>query len=352
MTHMAPANVNAAHTKAVSNAFDTAVAHSACVETCFRVGDEIIRARFAGEPLVAALSPAMAHLACDATEFDAANGLTIDIWASAESPLRLEPSQWLTAVSPLAAFQSPDFIYLQPDIGMLVLFRGRQAWVCFRDTNAIPTWERAMPLRVVLNAWLQRSGKQIVHGAAIADEHRAVLLAGRGGSGKSSTALSCLAAPGLSWMGDDLCLLQGGAQVTVASLYNSLKLWQENLPRFHDVELPLSAHSLQLREKPTYFLYPHYRQKLAYRRPLSAVLLPRITGGAHTSIVAATAADAWRALVPSTVTVVIGNQQAIAAGITRLVGRLPIYWLELGTERDEIVSAIKQFLHQPARQAA
>lgn len=349
---MAPPKFTETHATAADNAFRKATAQCACVATHFRIGDDVIRVRLAGEPLAAALTPAMAHLACDETQFDSATGLSIDVWASAEVPVRLPPDEWLTAVSPLAAFQTPDFIYLQPDIGMLVLFRGRQAWVCFRDASAIPTWERTMPLRVVLNAWVQRSGQQIVHGAAIANERHAVLLAGRGGSGKSSTALSCLASPSLSWLGDDLCLLQSGAQVHVCSLYNSLKLWQENLPRFHDVELPLSADSLQLPQKPTFFLFPQYRQKLAHRRPLSAVLLPRITGGSHTRIVAATAADAWRALVPSTVNVIIGNQQAIAAGVTRLVERLPIYWLELGVERAEIAAAIEQFLRHPARQAA
>ena len=65
--------------------------------------------------------------------------------------------------------------FIQPDTGLLTMSRGRRILVCFRDAAAIPTWERAMPLRVALNAWFQRHGGQVLHAAAVANNREAVL---------------------------------------------------------------------------------------------------------------------------------------------------------------------------------
>lgn len=332
--------------------FQRATARLGEIDQRFHIGDQVVRMRFAGRQLADVLTPALAHLACGGAGFDESTDLSIDVWESAVAPVTMPQADWLRAVSPLEAFGPRDFVYLQPDIGMLTLLCGNRALVCFREAAAIPTWEIAMPFRVTLNAWFQRQGGQIVHGAAVANDRHAVILAGRGGSGKSSTALSCLAAPSLRWMGDDLCLLQGDRQPTVCSLYNSLKLWRDNLPRFDDLPLPTRARSSDYWEKPTFFLYPQYQQELARRRPVKAILLPRITGGPHTRIAAATAGDAWRALVPSTATVVIGDQQRSARNMVRFVSRLPAYWLELGDDRERIVRTLERFLGDAAWRAA
>ena len=74
----------------------------------------------------------------------------------------------------------------------------------------LPEWAMAAPFRIVLSWLCNRHHMQIVHGAAVAIEDKAVLLAGKGGSGKSTTALACALA-GWIYLGDDYCAVEPAA---------------------------------------------------------------------------------------------------------------------------------------------
>lgn len=347
------------------------------------VGGQIIRFRFAGYTLANALMPAIQHLECWSSERN--SQLMIDVWESSEAPIRMEPHEWVHAVSPAHALGPRDFVYCQPDIGMLILFAGNRALICYRDLAEVPPWELAIPFRIVFNSWFQRFGGQVIHGAAVANANCAVILAGFGGAGKSSTALSCLDHPSLYILSDDLCLLQDSSRNTledaevatsvlspartsigkqengldqtlpswanahpvVCSLYNSIKIRDENLVRFENMDLPSLDHLPLDRGKPTFFLYPRYSEKLPRQRPVQALLLPRITNQPHTRISPATPKNAWRALVPSTFAVVMGDRETAAKNIYQLTRRLPVYWLDLGTDRQKITDVIHGFLCNP-----
>jgi hypothetical protein len=318
------------------------------------VGGENFRLRIAGRGLAAALTPAVEHLAFEPS--GQACQLTIDVWESARSPIELTVEEWAHTVSVSDVLGPHDFVYCQADIGMLILFRGNHALVCYRDITEIPPWELAIPFRIVFNSWFQRTGGQVIHAAAVANDTHAVVLAGLGGAGKSSTALSCIEHPGLYYMSDDLCLLQAPsktegasstAQTFVYSLYNSIKIRRDNLARFADMQLDQLDHLPLDRAKPTFFLYPAFREKLARRRPVHALLLPRIANKPDTQIRPATVQDAWRVLVPSTFAVVMGDRESAARNMFRLVSGLPVYWLELGFDRRQIAQAIYGLLEEP-----
>ena len=61
-----------------------------------------------------------------------------------------------------------------------------------------------------------------MHGAAVAEQGAGVVLAGLSGSGKSTTALTCVLA-GMDFLGDDACLVDPSAR-TVSSIYGRAKL--------------------------------------------------------------------------------------------------------------------------------
>jgi hypothetical protein len=77
------------------------------------------------------------------------------------------------------------------------------------DVAAIPDYEHCAPLRKLLAWWMSSRGHQVVHAAAVGRDDGGVLIAGRGGSGKSTTALACLDSD-LRFAGDDCCLLLAG----------------------------------------------------------------------------------------------------------------------------------------------
>ena len=72
------------------------------------------------------------------------------------------------------------------------------------DSDTLPTYEWAAPLRTQLH-WLgSHHGLQLTHAAAVGLNGRGLLLAGKGGAGKSTTSLACWNA-GWQFVSDDYC---------------------------------------------------------------------------------------------------------------------------------------------------
>ena len=85
------------------------------------------------------------------------------------------------------------------------------AWRSSRRTASserLSLYERGKPFRVLLSVWLHDRGVQVVHAALVARGDRGVLLPGRGGAGKTTSALTCLLA-GFRYLGDDYVGLEG-----------------------------------------------------------------------------------------------------------------------------------------------
>lgn len=324
--------------------FDEIAAQTGIDSFDYRIAGERFRLRFPRGFPYHRLTPAIRHLETDAGRDPGASGLCIDIWQSGQAPFQLTEREWNQALSPLAAIGPWPFVYCQADIGMLIAFRHDRALICFRDFDALPPWELAIPFRVVINAWFQMRGGQVLHAAALGDGHRAVLLAGRGGAGKSSTALACLDDPRVEYLADDLCLVTDPGTPAVHCLYNTAKIRSEGMHRFPELASVGSGDVPEDESKPTFYLYPERQDRLAAARPVAGILLPRIVRGGRTRVVPATSADAWMALVPSTFAVVLGDRKVAAERIQSLVQGLPVSWLELGDDRATIAAAVGDHL--------
>lgn len=103
------------------------------------------------------------------------------------------------------------------------------------DCQHLPGYEWAAPMRTLLFWMGLEAGLQLTHAAAVGKEH-GILLAGKGGSGKSTTALACWQA-GWKLVGDDYCWLSPGPPVRAYSIYRSARLCdnpQVGLPDWPD----------------------------------------------------------------------------------------------------------------------
>ncbi len=97
-----------------------------------------------------------------------------------------------------------------------------EAVVWFRDIETIPYWAAATPFRLQLS-WIADSlDAELIHGAAVVVDGRAVLLIGPSGAGKSTLALAAVRA-GLPILGDDYLLLR---REGVQALYRRAKAHQ------------------------------------------------------------------------------------------------------------------------------
>jgi hypothetical protein len=224
-----------------------------------------------------------------------------------------------------------------------VLDKERNLAVFWAPNPRVPYWETGSPLRTILHWWLLNHGLQLVHAAAVGNSKGGVLIGGKGGSGKSTTALACLES-NLSYVGDDYTLLGLDPGPVVYSLYNSAKLNNDHVQRFAAL-LPKIVNSDRLaEEKALLFVNEHYPSKVAPRLTVRAILLPRVTGLAETRLKRVSVAMALAALAPSTIFQLPRAGNEAFKFLATFARKLPCFSLELGTDLSSIPPVIEGLL--------
>jgi hypothetical protein len=341
----------------ICEGFDRAVAVAGCIEKYYTIGGYTLCLKFAGTGLVPQLDPAIAHLSVAPVPTP---DLTICLWDNASTntrlPLLLESLvdltrlHWHEYLGPRKELKAYDGdrirsnFHIGPNI-LSVLDR-EQNLACYwiDDAEAIPYWEQGSPLQTILNWWTADHQRQYVHAGAVGTPEGGVLLVGKGGSGKSSTALACINSP-LLYASDDYCLVSSDAEPYVYSLYNTAKLKGEaDLIRFPHLAALVSNPEKLATEKAMLFLQQHQPTKLSQGFPIKAILLPKVMGRPDTTIRRASAGEALRALAPSTIFQLSGSGKAAFTTMANLAKQVPCYILELGTDMEQIPSTIMDLL--------
>jgi hypothetical protein len=214
------------------------------------------------------------------------------------------------------------------------------------DAAQIPHWELGAPFLSILSRWLETVNCHYLHAGAVGNRTGGVLLAGKGGSGKSTTALACLQSE-LLYASDDYCLVTGGSAPYVYSLYNTAKLkGQEDFLRFPHLSEKISNADRLHEEKAVIFLHQYYPEKIVAGFPIRAVLVPTITGRQETRLQPTTSAHALKALAPSTMFQLPGAGQGRFQTMVKLLKSVPCLTLELGSDIAAIPAVIARFLSQ------
>lgn len=206
----------------------------------------------------------------------------------------------------------------------------RIACCWYAGVAGVTRWDRAAPLRTALHFALAGPRRQLVHGAVVGMGGRGVLLAGPGGSGKSTTTFACLQA-GMQVVGDDYAAVDfPGGPARAWNLFRSIKVGEREAgPGGRD-------------HRRTLLLGEDLPGSATEMLEVSAVLLPRVTGGPHSSVATASPAEALRALAPSTLLQTPYEEKPSMGLLGQLARAVPSYHLNLGADRG--VPAIRQVL--------
>jgi hypothetical protein len=209
--------------------------------------------------------------------------------------------------------------------------REGEAYYWTEDATHVDQSEQGAPLRSILSWWLAAHGLQLIHAGAVGHTDGGVLLVGKGGAGKSSTALSCLIS-GMGYAGDDYVAIESERSY-VHSLYNSAKVAPEAADTFRAI-LPSAGPS----EGPKVLSFLNEFQPSAIRLgfPIRAILLPVLTNHPSTQLEPVSAGTALAAVAPSSILQLPGAGARAFEVMGRLVGEVPSYRLLLGGGRDEI----------------
>jgi hypothetical protein len=313
----------------------------------FKVANAIVCLRFAGEALRTLLTRAIAHLEVPPVERP---DLTICLTSSRDTGFARPATGWIGYAylkrGEVRGFVN-DRIYTAKQWesdALVILDRDRDLaiyWV--EDAARIPYWEIGAPLQSIFNVWLSQRQVQLVHGAAVGLPEGGVLLVGKGGSGKSTTALSCLDSD-LMYISDDYCLITPDPVPTAFSLYSTGKKNADDLDRLPFLKSRLSNPERLDHEKAIYFLQEQFPEKLLHTFPLKATFIPRVSGKPETTLEAASPAEGLAALVPSTIMQLGGAGKTACDLMTRVLSQLPCYYLNVGTEMPHIAQTIYQYL--------
>lgn len=203
----------------------------------------------------------------------------------------------------------------------LVLWDDERQLACcwFAGIRGVTRWDRAAPLRTALHFALASPERQLVHGAVVGVGGRGVLLAGPGGSGKSTTTLACLQA-GMQVVGDDYTVVDLVGR-RAWNLYGSVKVGERE-PGPHGRD-----------DRRTLILGEDLPGVATESLELAALLLPRVVGGPRSTVSVASSAAALRALAPSTLIQAPYEDRPSVGILADLARSVPAYHLELGDDR-------------------
>ena len=305
------------------------------VDRFYEIEQHIIHLRFAGTPLVPRISPALEHLRCEASETPA---LTVCLWDSASTGTTPPAPPWSASdyldrgtIRGYNTNRVRTAFHGGPGVLSMLDNALRTAVYWLRDASQHPTYMTGSPLLTILQWWAEDHGYQCVHAAAVGTTMGGLLLAGKGGSGKSTIALACLDSE-LLYLADDYCLVSTDSACRAFSLYSSGKVDAFSLRLLPHLQSAALNAEQDFAGKALLFIHECYPSRIAKSFTVRAVVLPKFTRGGETRLSATSGGRALAALAPSTLFQLSGAGQAAFRVLARLVRQVPCYDLEVGAD--------------------
>jgi hypothetical protein len=173
-----------------------------------------------------------------------------------------------------------------------------------------------------------------------------VLLVGAGGSGKSTSALSCLTSD-LVYAGDDYVAIELHPEPRVLSLYCSGKLQPEHASLLPHLPAPRFAGDGALEEKSVFYVAEAFPERMSRGFPLRAILAPRVHGD-ETKVSSRSPVEVLAALAPSTLLQLVPARQEALTAMAALLEDIPAFGMEVGGPTELIPPTIERLLAELA----
>lgn len=338
--------------------FEEAAATAGTSKETYTVGGLPLKIQCVEGGHTAELCRAFEHLR--SAESQDKGGLTISAWsheAASPGPLlsgvlaRLFEN-WSAVCGPRGEFldfhceEISAIFHPGPDILSVLDRENGKAFYLLRDDAPLPFWEQSSPFRHILHPWFDRCGLQYTHAGAVGGSNGGVLLAGKGGSGKSTTSILCASA-GMLYAADDYCLTRPG-DGHVFSLYDTAKLKGpedlERLPEMSGRSFNVDSFEHGGIGKGAFSLSDLWPERMAPGFPLRAILLPAVTDRVDSRLEPCSPGEALLALAPSTVAQLPLSGQADSVRLAELAEKVPAYRLSLGSDLAQVSKLIGELV--------
>jgi hypothetical protein len=339
-----------AYFEAAHEAFHEARAQSdSSITRSYSIAGRTINFHFAGHALVSLIDSALSHLA---TNSQCPPHRTICLWDRASTGTPIPPLQ-RTMHGRIAPEQLRGNTFrrirtaFQEDYGALSLLDTERDLALFHVPSAehLPIHERAAPVRIILHWCIESSSVQLIHAGAVGTSHGGIVLAGKGGAGKSTTALTCLER-GMQYVGDDYIAIDATHVHFAWSLYSTAKLNNDSVCRLPRLAASISNPNRPAADKALVFLADRYRNQIVDGFPIKAIVLPQVTDQLESEVVRVSGAASLVALAPGSIFYLPDAGAQAFHTISTFVKEVPSYALRIGKNGANIPDLLADLLHR------
>jgi hypothetical protein len=275
--------------------------------------------------------------------------LIIQLWDETETeiPCAIASRQDSHQLRPVF-FRSADsrYIFQQLQYSVVCFDRpGRRIIVCTTSAEKLSLYELGRPLHVPLSVWHNDQGAPVIHSGLVSKKGRGVLFAGAAGAGKSTSALVC-AHHGFGYVSDDLIGLEAlpDGSFIGHGIYNSTFLESDHLERFALLKPHAVRGRYEYEDKLLVLLSNIPSLRLERSAKIEAIALPRVVSARSSKTRPASKGQALLALMPSFRVGWFGTTACGFDKLSRLAESLPCYWLDIGSDFEEIPCTVEDLL--------
>lgn len=312
-----------------------------------RIDQFVIKLWFANEVLVNVITPALSHLEVKAVEEP---DLTICLWDSQSTQTPIVAPPWphpFYTDRGEIIHANNQRVYSVMDLHTRALsILDKEQNIAFYWTRALaelPWWASGSPLQYIIHWWTFARGYQLTHAAGVGANGNAVLLTGKGGSGKSTTTLACLKA-GFDYFSEDYCLLQESHSPKIHSVYSSAKITQQTLDFFPEFIPYIANKSRQPTEKALIFQQQIYPERIRHSSKLKAIIVPHVENIRHSWLERVSTDKVLSALTMTTMWQLVRSSTATFNRLKAIAELLPVYHMHLGRDFKNIPKIIGSLL--------
>jgi hypothetical protein len=185
----------------------------------------------------------------------------------------------------------------------------------------------------------KRAGLYAVHGACVADDDRALLVAGGSGAGKTTLAIA-LARHGLTFVADDIVFLAGDADGTVHALPDEVDVTDETARMFRELQCVVDDPLPPGRAKHPVRLEDVLGVPRGLECRAAALALCAVGDDDRTVVEPVPASDALIELAPNVLLTEPAASQAHFGALARLARSVPCYRVRTGRDLEQAAATL------------
>jgi hypothetical protein len=218
----------------------------------------------------------------------------------------------------------------------------KRAYFWVNSMESLGDGHYAKPFRNIFHWYLSQFDLSMIHGAVVGTELGGVLITAKGGSGKTTTALSCFFG-GMKYLSDDYVAIDPSTSIAY-SLFNSAMLTQDNLVRFASLQTFVKNPIRPAGIKGVVYLNEVNSAMLQSQIALKALLIPKITWSSVCEIVPANKVNALMAIAP-TIRLLKNFEQQNLTAAKQIASNLPCFEFRLSSNVNDNVAVLKRFIN-------